>query len=507
MKIFIFWLIEVIIECGMFHLWWVKVYMCERKSNMTKRKLTKDSCAFLSYLCHQKRSDEFEEDKRRLLLYFLKGLILIVVGMGVIPLAFAFVFANEGLILQLIILICFFCVPYKVLENWSIDARFDEYIDFLKKYQKVRSGRCKESYSETDFKDTAPNDRKSILDNKIVLVIVVLVTILAALVIIYYRVCNILYVIKQPEATEILSDTTFNKKEILAFFVLGVVTLLGAISLKKEEREKSKNEVLRKKSSMNLGKEKNSIIIDTKLSQWKDDIYHMCEDLHIKSAHVYINDSVQGIAEATREKRGVSIVTISKYYFTDMNQYFDRYMFKKVIMFIIGHELVHIHFNDRSKMRTAVIRTAIVVGAMIFLFGIAMLLYVCNLMQSVFSLAWAVSGIYIMVFVASVMVDFRYWGQIKELRADRVGMEVSNTSPNVFDAFASYCQYNLSGDSDEKSNIVYFFYKQYVKVEEHPSLKRRSIELHRNKKWGITEHIRYCWMIRWKLWGHHGWKL
>ena len=117
MKVFILWLIEVIIEFSMFHLWWVKVYTCERKSNVTKRRLIKDSCAFFRYLCHQKRSDETVEDKRRLSLYFLKGLIIIVIGMLVIPLVFAFAFAKAGIILQIMFLLCFLSVPYNVLKK------------------------------------------------------------------------------------------------------------------------------------------------------------------------------------------------------------------------------------------------------------------------------------------------------------------------------------------------------------------------------------------------------
>lgn len=125
MKIFILWLIELIIEFSMFHLWWVKVYMYERKSNMTKIKLIKDSCDFFRYLCHQKRSDETEKDKRRISLYFIEGLIIIVMGMGVIPFVFAFVFARAGVILQIIFILFFSGVQYDVLKKWPIAKEID----------------------------------------------------------------------------------------------------------------------------------------------------------------------------------------------------------------------------------------------------------------------------------------------------------------------------------------------------------------------------------------------
>lgn len=242
------------------------------------------------------------------------------------------------------------------------------------------------------------------------------------------------------------------------------------------------------------------------MSQWKNDIFQMCQRLHIKSVDIQINNSAKDMAEVTKQKSGVALIQISKYFFEDMNQYFDVYLFKKVMMFIIGHELAHIYFHDRSKGRTAVIRIAIFAGYMFYLRETAILLYKYNLNDSILYLIWSLLAIYMFVFIVSVIIDARYWGQIKELRADRVGMEASVTLPNVFDAYASYCQH-LNGNFGEKSNIVYFYYEQYVEVKDHPNLETRSRELHRNKRWNITEHIRYCWMIRWKSWIGRGWKL
>lgn len=509
MKILILWLIEVIIELGIFHLWWVNIYMYERKCNVTIGKLIKDSLAFFRYLSYQKSSDKAMEDKRRILAYFLKAFILSIMVLLIIPGVFAFAFSKAGIILQIIFLLFFSGVSYDVIKKWPIARGFDEYIDFLKKYQKVRSGRSEKLYSKTDFTEVAFNDTKSILDNKTVYIIVTFVIIITASILIYYRVRNIFRGVNHQESTEIWLLMNANEKEIVAFCVLMMVVFGGvvidAIILK---REKGKNEkkISRKRNTVNWKKVKDSIIIDSQLRQWKDDIFQMCEHLHIKSVHIQINNSAKDIAEVTRQKDGVSYVQISKYYFEDMNQYFDVYLFKKVIMFIIGHELAHIYFHDRSKCRTVIIRIAIFMGYMLCLRETAILLYKCNLNGSIFYLIWALLVISIFVFIVSIIIDARYWRQIKELRADRVGMEASGTLPNVFNAYASYCQY-LNGNLGEKGNPIYFYYEQYVEIKGHPSLETRSKELHRNKKWNITEHIRYCWIIRWKLWRHCGWKL
>lgn len=226
MKILIIWLIEVIIELGMFYLWWVKIYMYERKSNVTIGKLIKDSLAFFRYLCYQKNSDEAMEDKRRILAYFLKAFILSIMVLLIIPGVFAFAFAKAGIILQIMFLLFFSGVSYDVIKEWSIARGFDEYIDFLKKYQKVRSGRSEKLYSKTDFTEVASNDRKSILNNKAVSIIVALVIIITASILIYYRVRNILRGINHQETTGIWLLMNANEIEIVAFCVLVMVVFL-----------------------------------------------------------------------------------------------------------------------------------------------------------------------------------------------------------------------------------------------------------------------------------------
>ena len=509
MKILILWLIEVIIELGMFYLWWVKVYMYERKCNVTIGKLIKDSLAFFRYLNYQKSSDKAMEDKRRILAYFLKALILFVMVILVIPGMLAFAFAKAGIILQIMFLLSFSGVLFDVIKKRAVARRFDEYIDFLKRYQNIRSGGDGKFYSKTEFTDVMPDERKCILGNKVVYTIVALVIIITASILINYRVCNILRVIKHQESKGISLLMNASEIEIIVFCVLMMVFLFVVVidaKILKKNGGKNEKKILKRWNIAKWKKVKDSIIIDSQLIQWKDNIFQMCGCLHIRSVHIQINNNAKDIAEVIRQEDGVALIQISKYFFEDMDQYFDAHLFKKVIMFIIGHELAHIHFHDRSRSRTAIIRIFIFVGYMFCLRETAILLYKCNLNGSIFYLIWALLAISIFVFIVSIIIDARYWRQIEELRADRVGMEASGTLPIVFDAYASYCQY-LNGNLGEKGNLIYFYYEQYVEIKGHPSLETRSKELHRNKKWNITEHIRYCWIIRWKLWRHCGWKL
>lgn len=301
---------------------------------------------------------------------------------------------------------------------------------------------------------------------------------------------------------KILARIQFNTLQMIVIIVVSIVLVIILYDNKKENVENVKKKIIKIKNAIKI---KNNISICAELESWKDDIFRMCERLHINSVYIIMDNSVQDIAMVTKGEQNIFLMKISRYYFEDMRQYFDKDIFKKVFMFIIGHELAHIHFNDRSNRKTAFISLFIYVGFLFYLFGTARL--IGNIPSLTIVLIWGCLLVYIFLFIVSVMKDIRYWKQIKELRADRIGIEVSDTLPSIFDEFVSYCQYLSNNIDNDKENIIYFFYKQYVDVEEHPSLQRRSIELHRNKRWRITEYFRYSRMIRCKLCKFGGWKL
>jgi Zn-dependent protease with chaperone function len=122
----------------------------------------------------------------------------------------------------------------------------------------------------------------------------------------------------------------------------------------------------------------------------------------------------------------------------------------------------------------AVFVTGLAVTALItkFLGGVLLVL-----VRIIFALIFVCMWIYMVVWS-----DKRYWGGVKEFRADRIGFQVSGV--NV----------------DAVRNIGYF----YIKYENmnataknsndfHPPMERRVMEIEQNgnKKWGISDYIRF----------------
>lgn len=92
-----------------------------------------------------------------------------------------------------------------------------------------------------------------------------------------------------------------------------------------------------------------------------------------------------------------------------------------------------------------------------------------------------------------ILLDGHFRRQIMELRADRIGLEVSRVKTENACAALSYLEPTERG---EKSNPFLGYYKRYIAVETHPSLERRIKELKRGKRWGVMEYIRYLCLIK-----------
>ena len=110
------------------------------------------------------------------------------------------------------------------------------------------------------------------------------------------------------------------------------------------------------------------------------------------------------------------------------------------------------------------------------------------------------------------MTDERYWGQVKEFRADRIGKAISQTSSDTFKNFSDFLMdtHRYSVDKMNFGKDVWReIYQGYIEVENHPSLERRMMELKRGKNWGRLEYVRYATIFRWRLSPlcGKGWKL
>lgn len=88
--------------------------------------------------------------------------------------------------------------------------------------------------------------------------------------------------------------------------------------------------------------------------------------------------------------------------------------------------------------------------------------------------------------------DERYWKQVYELRADRIGIQISNVSIDIFKELMFYFQTRIETEDD--------FHPLY-------ETRIREIEKYNSIKWGIKDQLRYSWNFTWNLRIHKEWRL
>lgn len=84
---------------------------------------------------------------------------------------------------------------------------------------------------------------------------------------------------------------------------------------------------------------------------------------------------------------------------------------------------------------------------------------------------------------------------------DKIGALISGTSFKTFEAF-----WELMGkqkheeDATEKinqQNLLYKYYKRYIEIEYHPTIKRRKEVVAKTRKWGLADYLEQIIVI-WK---------
>lgn len=509
MQVIIFFLIAFIIEVIVFLLWFKNIYKVKRKSNLTIYKILRNTFQFYFYLRRQEKSEEVINYKIKLCSFFYM-LIFGIVAMLVLALVIVMPsIVGEGLGIQLLFMIMGIGVIFDFMKKYYgyLSHFFDEYSSFLYEFQKISHHNKKLNHKDnSDLLKSEVN--KSLIDNNYVFWFCFSICLITAGVFLYYSIIDMCHIKEDPQSItkvfgfppkyEIITSLVF----VCIFIFLIIADQEKRASIRKKLRNCRKS--VKRWFNKELEKPKGGIVVCEELMQWEAEILQMCKDLQVDAIQVIFDDDSHNFAYAKEQKYEKPSIVISRHHFIEMGKYFEIDLFKKVWLFIIGHELAHIHFFDTNKDHTMRLCIRICLGCLIYVFGSLMLINWLNL--SILISLWVVSSIYIIVSISEIIDNRKYWGQIQELRADRIGMEVSHTSPDIFDKFALYYMENLY-DREDKKNIIYTFYEQYIDVEEHPDFKRRSAELHRGRKWGITEHLRYSWLIRWQLWMHRGWKL
>lgn len=230
------------------------------------------------------------------------------------------------------------------------------------------------------------------------------------------------------------------------------------------------------------------------LESIKEDIENMCMQSGIKSLECKIIATQESYIKTKLSEYGVPQVDISNGFITQIygNDAPD------ILLITIAHELGHIYYNDLSNISKRVRISKFVCGGLMILNMLGMMI----VMISPVFLIGMLFAICVEMFFGTVMSDTRYWEQIAELRADRFAINVCKGNKKIFVEF--WKEY-FEKQTKEETNIFDQYYRKYVKVESHPSMKYRMELIEKREKWHWWEYFEHALVImKWRI-TYRGW--
>ena len=233
------------------------------------------------------------------------------------------------------------------------------------------------------------------------------------------------------------------------------------------------------------------------LSPWEQDCLTMCKALHVYNVSVELEANGTHIAYTNRLKSGKVTVYFNSAYIQKWKSKSDYY---DIIKFILAHELAHASAGDLVNRSERI-------SACICLFFWVFPLILGGYFRSNFC-ALLLLIMYMIVFknlVIDIFTDNRFWGQIKELRADRIGMLVSGVSLDSFRhsvLLEEELQFGARIMAQQSS-------KTEIEPDAHPSSVTRinELEKHHNLPWSLVDYFRYALQYWRKLRFSNEWKL
>ena len=214
------------------------------------------------------------------------------------------------------------------------------------------------------------------------------------------------------------------------------------------------------------------------LKPWERDCIKMCQTLRVYGVFIQAEALQTGIAYANRLPSGKINVYFNSACLQSWKTDYD------MVKFILAHELAHISAGDLVN------RSARISALICLLLWIAPLL-ILGAYLPVSPGVWAflaAYGLFVKIMAVDTFTDERFWGQIKELRADRTGTLVSGVS---METFRNSVQAEWSFGAAEK---VRRHEKAEVEPDAHPSpeTRIRELERHYHQPWKAADSLRYA---------------
>ncbi|MGG7177443.1 M48 family metalloprotease [Clostridium paraputrificum] len=260
--------------------------------------------------------------------------------------------------------------------------------------------------------------------------------------------------------------------------------------------------VKRKLKEKYMSEEKKVIADNIYFIRLEDDIREMCEKLKIEDIEFIVgnNSTLNAYALVQKFNRPKIIIEEELMKYVDKCTNGNEGEYKGIMRIIIGHELAHVICEDpiRISLRKRVANAIYAISYLIYILLISQVASVA--LRIVISIAFIV-----MLPFFKVMTDIRYWNQISELKADRVGMEISESEKEMFIKLWKEILNKINKEEEEtkridESNLCYIYYKRYKENEAHPSIFRRIEMIEKHSEWRVIDYLSHsiC-IIRWLI--------
>lgn len=269
--------------------------------------------------------------------------------------------------------------------------------------------------------------------------------------------------------------------------IMGIISIVVLFGIVLFDRRKSKRSVNQKENKIEIDKNTFGGI--------ETDVVNMCKRLGILNIKISILEDSNFKIETKIDEDGTPHIGVS-YQFAQILSLESSA--KDILLYTIGHELVHIYYNDFRNIRRRIKKSCC--AYFISLLFILLILFIKIYLIQYLELA-------LLIFhnlIFKILCDERYWYQIAELRADRLAIQIYNGEKTAFINF--WKRYDEEIRSKENSkNAIYNYYKKYIKIEAHPSMIRRMELIEKRERWHNWEYIEHMLLIwKWRV-TNKGW--
>lgn len=497
----IFGTVMLIIELIMAYQWLTKIYLSDKNMSLGQFMTHSKRLCILLYRTRKKRTlpDEgmmtFLKDNSNVYKTMASYLFLAAAGMAVFSLVSVIVtVAGGGVILQLIFtIIAYLALKDLIRDNEAeVSSVLDEYIGFLMELDMefgtevrilLRSGDGEETSKAGKRKierahDQEKSQKKELknekwYDRKCFWLLMIVIS--SAVAIIYWF--QSVDMVKKFFCGD--TDTTksimlINRTDIVTCAVfLAIAAVMWMITNRNNPK---RFDFVKQKLRRIIGIRKEEIEICPELLPWKDEIIEMCRRMEITGVIFSTCDNGRDIAFSDKGRQEEWVVMIDRFQVESMREYFPDDLFREIMLFILGHELVHIFYGDMNRSHWVLPGLGALCGTFAYFLGVFMVLKTANMINIVTILLWSLTSAAFAIFVEVPLTNSRYWSQVQELRADRKSMELSDLKPQVFVQLSAYCNEREMLNEDDA----------------HPDNELRCRELFLHDTWGVLDYVRYC---------------